>query len=74
MKYFYLYLIPLMAAFYFGCPAASEAKGDQPAVPACVFEREPVAIFCMDVVSCFVCYKSNGNTECWPFERQRCYH
>lgn len=56
--------------------SSPEAKGDAPPVPACVFEREPVAIFCSGIhgSSCFVCYKNNGDTECWPFDRSRCMH
>lgn len=62
---------------YLACTSSTdEAKADGPPVPACVFDREPVAIFCTGQFGekCFVCYKNNGNTECWPFERQRCHH
>ncbi len=53
----------------------STAQADGPPQPACVFEREPVAIFCTGQYTnhCYVCYKSNGETQCWLFDgRERC--
>ena len=82
LEKFTLVAIVITGTTVIACAISSpEAKGDSPPLPACVFDGEPTSIFCTGQFGekCFVCYTPKDKligvkTECWSFERQRCYH